>query len=155
MTKNVEEVTNLLQALAGIYDTYRRIKGDGQCGWRGDGNPLCSSMRGLTPRLGTVFGYFELLAKSGDTSLLEVEEIRVRSFKDIMMMAGVDYDLLVDMFDNTWELFSEIKKAIQSGNEAESIVINTLNDVVVSESIIYHFKVSDLWWRSRLADEGR
>ena len=90
---------------------------------------------------GTVFGYFELLAKSGDVSLLEVEEIRIRSFKDIMVMAGVDYDLLMDMFDNTWELFAEIKKTIQNGADAESVVMNTLNDPVVSESIVYHFKV--------------
>ena len=90
---------------------------------------------------GTVFGYFELLAKSGDVSLLEVEEIRIRSFKDIMVMAGVDYDLLMDMFDNTWELFGEIRKAIQNGTDAESVVMNTLNDPVVSESIVYHFKV--------------
>lgn len=91
---------------------------------------------------GTVFGYFELLAKSGDVSLLEVEEIRIRSFKDIMVMAGVDYDLLMDMFDSTWELFAEIKKAIQNGTDAEAIVLTTLNDPVVSESIVYHFKVS-------------
>ncbi len=104
---------------------------------------VCSSTTPLTVFLGTVFGYFELLARSGDISLLQVEEIRIRSFKDIMVMAGVDYDLLVDMFDNTWELFAEIKKAIQNGNDAETVVLNTLNDPVVSESIVYHFKVGD------------
>ena len=64
-------------------------------------------------------------------------------------MAGVDYDLLMDMFDNTWELFSEVKKAIQNGSDAESIVMNTLNDPVVSESIVYHFKVSKVQSRIR------
>jgi Peptidase C65 Otubain len=94
----------------------------------------------LTQLAGTVFGYFELLAKAGDVSLLEVEEIRIRSFQDIMTMAGVDYELLVDMFDNTWELFGEIRKAIQNNNVDESLVLNVMNDPVVSESIIYHFK---------------
>ncbi|KAI9873756.1 MAG: hypothetical protein M1823_007848, partial [Watsoniomyces obsoletus] len=78
----------------------------------------------LTQPAGTVFGYFELLAKAGDVSLLEVEEIRIRSFQDIMTMAGVDYELLVDMFDNTWELFGEIRKAIQNNNLDESLVLN-------------------------------
>lgn len=94
--------------------------------------------------LGTVFGYFELLALGGDVSLLEVEEIRIRSFKDIMVMAGVDYDLLVDMFDNTWELFAEVKKAIQENKVDDAVVLQIMNDPVVSESIVYHFKVSSL-----------
>jgi hypothetical protein len=88
-----------------------------------------------------VFGYFELLALSGDVSLLEVEEIRIRSFRDIMMMAGIDYELLVDMFDSTWELFADIKKAIQENKVDDAVVLQTMNDSVVSESIVYHFKV--------------
>jgi hypothetical protein len=88
-----------------------------------------------------VFGYFELLALSGDISLLEIEEIRIRSFKDIMMMAGIDYELLVDMFDSTWELFADIKESIQENKVDDAVVLQTMNDSVVSESIVYHFKV--------------
>lgn len=58
-----------------------------------------------------------------------------------MVMAGVDYDLLVDMFDNTWDLFGEIRRAIESDIRDDSVVMRTLNDAVISESIVYHFKV--------------
>jgi thymidylate synthase ThyX len=98
----------------------------------------------LTRPEATVFGYFELLVKAGDLSLVDVEELRIKSFEEIMKMAGVDYDLLVDMFDNTWELFDAIKKAMQNSQDAEAVLMNILNDESISESIVYHFKVGSL-----------
>ena len=54
----------------------------------------------------------------------------------------MDYELLVDMFECTFDLFTEIRKTLESGNNDESVLMNAFNDENGSNSIIYHFKVS-------------
>lgn len=90
---------------------------------------------------GTVFGYFELLLNSADIGLIVQEKIRIQTFEDTMKMAGCDYDLLADMFDYTWELFDEIRRAVEKGITDENIVMNVLNTSEKSDAIVYHFKV--------------
>ena len=68
------------------------------------------------------------------------ESIRLQSFKDTMIMAGIDYEILQDMFDDTWELFESIRQAAETGIKNENVVLNALNNEFKSESIIYHFK---------------
>jgi hypothetical protein len=58
-----------------------------------------------------------------------------------MRSAGVDYDIIIDMFDYTWELFEAIKLAIGQGDTNEAVLLNSLNDEIISNSIVYHFKV--------------
>lgn len=96
----------------------------------------------LTFSTGTVFGYFETLLKSADIGLIVQEKIRIQTFEDTMKMAGCDYDLLADMFDYTWELFDDIRRAIEKGNADESVVLNSLNTSEKSDAIVYHFKAS-------------
>ena len=91
--------------------------------------------------VGAVFGYFELLFASRDMSLITQEEVRLRSHEHTMRSAGIDYDIIVDMFDYTWELFDAIKAAIERGDTNEAVLLHSLNDEIISNSIVYHFKV--------------
>lgn len=109
--------------LAATHSGYRAVKGDGQCGWRS-----------------TVFRYFELLLENGDAEFIQHERIRLESFKDTMLMVGLDYDILQDMFDPTWELFQAIQQAVQSGVRDAAVVLNAMNDQTKSDFIVYHFK---------------
>lgn len=110
--------------LAATHDTYRSVKGDGQCGWRA-----------------TVFSYFEILLLSGDPSLVQQERIRFETYADTMRMVGIDYDLMVDMFDYTWELFDAIMHAVQQQNKNDQVILSIMNDENKSNSIVYHFKM--------------
>ncbi|RMZ89789.1 hypothetical protein DV736_g2994, partial [Chaetothyriales sp. CBS 134916] len=111
------------QALARTCEAYRRIIGDGQC---------------------TVFGYFEILLRSADHGLVIQEQIRIRSYNEMMKSVGLEVELLEIMFEHTFELFETIRHAIESGNLADSVILNALNDTNVSDSIVYHFKASCL-----------
>jgi hypothetical protein len=91
---------------------------------------------------GAVFGYFELLFKSRDLNTVVQEEVRLRSHEQTMRSAGIDYDIIIDMFDYTWELFDAIKAALERGDNSEIVLLQSLNDENVSNSIVYHFKVS-------------
>jgi ubiquitin thioesterase protein OTUB1 len=128
------------QELANTYEAYRRVKGDGQCGWRGKYSPR--SCATLTPNTGTVFAYFEILLKSGDLGLLVQEDTRIRSYEVMMRSIGMDYDLLVDMFDSTFELLQSIRKSFENGSKDEAVIMSAFNDEIVSNSIVYHFKAS-------------
>ncbi|KIV88973.1 hypothetical protein, variant [Exophiala mesophila] len=112
------------RALEQSHISYRTIQGDGQCGWRA-----------------VVFAYFEILLKSGDVGLINQEKVRLQSFEQTMRAVGIDYDIIVDMFDYTWEFFDEILKAIQQGQQDEAVLLQALNDENQSNSIIYHFKI--------------
>lgn len=58
-----------------------------------------------------------------------------------MRAVGIDYDIIVDMFDYTWDLFDDIHKAIGRGDQSESVLLETMNDENKSNSIVYHIKV--------------
>lgn len=109
--------------LAHTHEAYRAVKGDGQCGWRS-----------------AVFSYFEKLLLLGDLSIVETEDLRMRSFDQSMAMIGLDTSLLEDMFTHTWAVFDAIKAAIQGRNLNPAIVLEFLNDVTRSDCIVYHFK---------------
>ncbi|KAK5194539.1 hypothetical protein LTR99_003041 [Exophiala xenobiotica] len=111
-------------ALAVTHTAYRSIKGDGQCGWRG-----------------VVFGYFELLIRSGDLGLITQEKVRLLSFEQTMRAVGIDYDIIIDMFDYTWELFDAIKTAVGRGDMSDTVLLEAMNDQGRSDSIVYHFKM--------------
>lgn len=110
--------------LAATHSAYRAVKGDGQCGWRA-----------------TVFSYFEILLTSRDIDLVEAERVRFNSFQDTMKMVGIDYDLIIDMFDHTWELFDNIAKAIRNNIFDDNVILEIMNDQLKSDSIVYHFKM--------------
>ena len=117
------------------------MKGDGQCGWRGKEHMIISLLHLIVNLLGAVFGYFEILFRSADVNFVIQEEVRLRSHEQTMRSAGIDYDIIIDMFDYTWELFDAIKTAIERGDSNEAVLLQSLNDENVSNSIVYHFKV--------------
>ncbi|OAP54472.1 hypothetical protein AYL99_11573 [Fonsecaea erecta] len=112
------------RALEATHSAYRQVKGDGQCGWRG-----------------AVFGYFETLLRSGDPSLITQELVRLRSFEQTMRSVGIDYELITDMFECTWQLFDALKSAVERGDTNEAVLLSVFNDADVSNSIVYHFKM--------------
>lgn len=121
--------------LAATHSTYRAVKGDGQCGWRA-----------------TVFSYFEILLMAGDPSLVQFEKLRFESFADSMRMIGMDYDLLSDMFEETFTLFDKIQTAVNSGVTDMQIVNDALNGSS-SDSIVYHFKMITATYMRLHADQ--
>lgn len=94
-----------------------------------------------------VFAYFEILLKSGDIGLINQEKVRLQSFEQMMRAVGIDYDIIIDMFDYTWDLFDTILDAIQRGDQNESSLLETINDENQSNSILYHFKVCAHRWK--------
>lgn len=89
---------------------------------------------------GAVFGYFETLLAAGDIQMIIQEITRIRSFDDTMRMAGIDYDMVADLFDYTWELLEKIRSTVESHSQDDSMLMETFNDEGQSNSIIYHFK---------------
>lgn len=122
--------------LAATHSSYRPVKGDGQCGWRA-----------------TVYSYFEKLLLSGDIALVQQEKVRIQTFEDTMKMVGIDYDIIVDMFDYTWELFDKIMQAVQHHNLSEHVVLEDMNDEIKSNSIVYHFKMMTSAFMQLRADQ--
>ena len=103
-----------------------------------------------------MFGYFEILLGSGDLGLITQEHVRLQSFEQTMRAVGIDYDIIIDMFDYTWELFDALKSAIEHGNKNEAVLLDCMNDQGRSDSIVYHFKVCmALARRNFLADGGQ
>lgn len=79
------------------------------------------------------------------------ELVRLQSFEKIIRAVGIDYDIIVDMFDSTWELFGAIKAAVERGDKNEAVLMEAMNDDSQSDSIVYHFKVGScinwrIWW---------
>lgn len=122
--------------LAATHGAYRAVKGDGQCGWRA-----------------TVYSYFEKILASGDIALAQQEKIRIQTFEDTMKMVGIDYDIIVDMFDYTWELFDKIMQAVEHQNLNDQVVLEDMNDEIKSNSIVYHFKMMTSAYMQLRADQ--
>jgi len=74
--------------------------------------------------------------------LIARELVRLRAFEQTMRAVGIDYDMLVDMFDYTWELFDAIKTAAERGDKDEAVLLESMNNEIKSNSITYHFRVS-------------
>ena len=58
-----------------------------------------------------------------------------------MRAVGIDYDIIIDMFDYTWELFDAIKTAVGRGDKSDTVLLEAMNEQGKSDSIVYHFKV--------------
>ncbi len=97
---------------------------------------------------GAVFGYFEILLKSQSLATITQELVRLQSFEHVMRTVGIDYDIIIDMFDYTWELFEALKSAAERGDKNESVILDSMNDENKSDSIVYHFKVRSPVMRS-------
>ena len=103
---------------------------------------------------GAVFGYFETLLAAGDVQVIIQEITRIRSFDETMRMVGIDYDMVVDLFDYTWELLDKIRFAAESQSQDDNMLMETFNDEGQSNSIIYHFKARGTTRSTAYADGG-
>lgn len=81
------------------------------------------------------------------------ELTRIRSFEDTMKMAGVDYELLEDFFEETWELFRKIVDAFEKNTPAMPVIIGVFNDDNRSNAIVYHFKMMTSSYMALHADD--
>ena len=61
-----------------------------------------------------------------------------------MRAVGIDYDIIVDMLDYTWEFFDDVLKAADCGDKHDAVLFESMNDENKSNSIVYHFKVCQL-----------
>ena len=77
----------------------------------------------------------------------------MQSFKDMLNMAGTDYDMLCDMFEYTWELFGQIKQVLESESRDEGILMDTFNKETESSFIICHFRASSYFSPKIQADQ--
>lgn len=101
---------------------------------------------------GVIFGYFEILLKSDDVGFITQEKVRLQSFEQTMRAVGIDYDIIVDMFDYTWDLFDDILKAVERGDRTDSVLLESMNDENKSNSIVYHVKVGFFRQKTSHAD---
>ena len=89
---------------------------------------------------GAVFGYFESIMNSRNHGFAVQEFTRIKSFEETMKMAGIDYGLLEEFFDETWTLFQEILQSFE-GVPDDSLITRAFNDENRSNAIVYHFKM--------------
>ncbi|KAI4595955.1 hypothetical protein KJ359_006247 [Pestalotiopsis sp. 9143b] len=121
------------RALPRKYSHWRKVQGDGNCGWRAIG-----------------FAYFETLVQRGDVDVLSGELARVSSLDSYLMnVGGFDTMLFEDMTSVTLDLFQELIAAFEEGQDtgadatehAMSILFDKWNDPDASNSMIYHLRL--------------
>ncbi|KAE8374399.1 peptidase C65 Otubain-domain-containing protein [Aspergillus bertholletiae] len=98
--------------LAVTHPFSRIMKGDGNCGWRGDDSPVA-------------FGYFENLFNLRDTLPVHRELLRIKSLNLLLDQVGHDEHLYEIFVDATEQIFSQILDAIQNGVRDDSFLLLT------------------------------
>ena len=130
------------QALAVTHPLTRVMKGDGNCGWRGEhsiGWQLGSEYLTL---VAMAFGYLETLFTLRDPLRLQRELARIKSLNSLLDQVGQQEHLYEIFVDATEEIFLQISAAIQSGEQDETFLVNAFNNEYNSNAIITHFRVS-------------
>ncbi|KAI5812885.1 peptidase C65 Otubain-domain-containing protein [Pyronema omphalodes] len=118
------------QALLPKYAAYRKIRGDGNCGWTA-----------------IAFGYFEQLLKLGDVNRIGMEHARVASLNGLLSMAGIASYIYEDFTDVTFELF----KIMAAGKVDLTALVNYFNDESFSNAIVMHFRlITSAWMKNRV-----
>jgi hypothetical protein len=85
-----------------------------------------------------------VLLQLGELRRIERERTRLRGFDETMRAAGIDVDILIDMFDSTYELFDCIQTVIEGGIKTETVLMEAMNSEGESSCILYHFKVGGI-----------
>lgn len=118
------------------------MKGDGNCGWRGNAETL--QMKIVNLRCPAVaFGYFEDLFNLRDPMQVHRELVRIKSLSTLLDQVGQDENLYEIFVDATEEVFGSISGAIERGERDDSFLIELFNDEYNSNAIITHFRVSE------------
>lgn len=118
------------------------MKGDGNCGWRGNAEILQVKTENLRyPAV--AFGYFENLFNLRDPMQVHRELVRIKSLSTLLDQVGQDENLYEIFVDATEEVFGSISGAIERGERDDSFLIELFNDEYNSNAIITHFRVSE------------
>ncbi|KAI5467970.1 peptidase C65 Otubain-domain-containing protein [Mariannaea sp. PMI_226] len=110
-------------ALPQTYSHYRRIQGDGNCGWRAIG-----------------FSYFEKLIESGDQDKVEGEIARLMSFEPMLRNVG-GYEYFDDFAEEMLNLLREISQSMENLSMAHLLLLERWNDASITASIIYYLRL--------------
>ncbi|RKF62763.1 Ubiquitin thioesterase OTUB1 [Erysiphe neolycopersici] len=118
-------------ALPKIYSHYRPILGDGNCGWRAIG-----------------FAYFESFLRLQSKAHLEEEMARISSLNNLLITSGGFKEwLFEDMVAETIGLLKDLAELVQvNPHEAECILMERFNNAIISNSIVYHFRLLASSW---------
>ncbi|KAM0718317.1 hypothetical protein Q7P37_006649 [Cladosporium fusiforme] len=115
-------------ALPQKYSHYRKLRGDGMCGWRA-----------------VAFGYLERLLYLGDSGKCLEEEARLRSLSNVLNNAGFESYLYEDFADALFAVIWNVANAIDAGN-GDEVLLNAFNDEETQNYIITHFKTLTAAW---------
>jgi hypothetical protein len=91
-----------------------------------------------------VFGYFECLLASQDLAKVSFERSRLLSFNDMMVNDEHEAAILEGFVEETMDVFELLRRAIESGNCNEQVLLDVFNDLSRSSSIVFHFRVNIL-----------
>ncbi|KFY04059.1 hypothetical protein V490_00003 [Pseudogymnoascus sp. VKM F-3557] len=115
-----------------IYSHYRRVLGDGNCGWRAIG-----------------YSYFETLQKLGSKDQLEKEIARMVSLSNfIETWCGYQGWPFEDMREEVLNLLRDLAATVhlRPPSDEDSIILQRFNDEEVSNAIIYFFRLLASAW---------
>lgn len=88
------------------------------------------------------FGFFELLLRTRDLDRIGMEHARLTSLNGLMDAAGFQTYIYEDYCAETFALFT----ALPALFDHDSDMLKTFNDPTISDAIITHLKVGDLWY---------
>ncbi|KAH7073402.1 peptidase C65 Otubain-domain-containing protein [Paraphoma chrysanthemicola] len=126
-------------ALPAKYAYYRTCRGDGHCGWRA-----------------IAFTYFEALLRVGDASKFGQEEARLNSLGNLLEHIGYGRDIWIDFAESAFELLRKLQHSTeQYDGAAETILLDTFNDMGESMAIITFVKLLASAWVQTHADDFR
>ncbi|WPH01714.1 Hypothetical protein R9X50_00456600 [Acrodontium crateriforme] len=117
------------------YSHYRKMRGDGKCGWRA-----------------IAFGYFEALIHFGNENKFVEEEARLRSLHNVVNNAGYSPYLYEDFADAVFDILRKLSVSLQIGN-AEELLLESFNDETEQNYVITYFKtLTCSWMKAREGD---
>ena len=135
-----------MQLLPRKYSHYRTVKGDGNCGWRGedpttlDRGQLGSNELLTVAALAIAFSYFETLQRIGDKGRLLAEETRLRSLNNLLNTAGFEEHLYEDFVEESINLLRIVAASLPTSPH-NRVLLEKFNDPGVSSAIITHLRV--------------
>lgn len=102
-------------------------------------------------RAAIAFTYYEALIRANDVDKFGEEEVRLKSMRNLMNVAGFVEDIYEDFAEEAFELMRELARSMQAMNgAAPDILLRSFNDYDRPMSIITYFKVV----RSRRDTQG-
>lgn len=87
------------------------------------------------------FGYFETLFNLRDFDRVGRELARIKSLNALLNQVGQQEELYEIFVDATVDIFEQLMRAIQNGNQDETFLVEAFNEEYSSTAVITHFRV--------------